>query len=317
MAYFLQLLFASFILSSALALAGCSDEQRMDAGQAQTSTDQMEILKYNGYVTAANVSSGAFGKALEQHVQTVSKQLQDDGPIERYDVVPVHQVTNIKRKLDEAVARQGSIPELDGPARDYAAAVAAFEPVNNGLSNYAASKGYLADGGKKAREEDGKFVESLQKVSDAEATFFDNIEKRDERLTREAYEKAPAGSLERYRLGAVIHAKAAMKKADTIFLSPDDAESRSQFASSLNEMATMVEGWDTKIREKKPEGCPALQGNFNSVIAGGRKALQNAEQGRYMVSSNADSVMMQYEYNSLRGNFAMMISNLNAPHICS
>ncbi|WP_320203523.1 hypothetical protein [Agrobacterium rosae] len=63
----------------------------------------------------------------------------------------------------------GFIPELDPAARDDAAAITAFEPVNNGLANYAQSKCFL-------RAEDPVFVTSLTKVVDAEKVFFDKMQ---------------------------------------------------------------------------------------------------------------------------------------------
>ncbi|WP_432331046.1 DUF3829 domain-containing protein [Agrobacterium rosae] len=82
----------------------------------------------------------------------------------------------MRTRLEAASAMDGFIPELDPAARDDAAAITAFEPVNNGLANYAQSKGFLTDGGTTARAEDPVFVTSLTKVVDAEKVFFDKMQ---------------------------------------------------------------------------------------------------------------------------------------------
>lgn len=306
----------------ATGLAGCNGEDKGGsasgaAAQGASSTvDQTELAKSNAYVTAANVSSGTFGRALARHEDMVAPRLKSDRPLQDYSVVPVQQVTQIRTRLETAIALDGSIPELDQPARDYAAALTAFEPVNNRLANYAQSKGFLSDGGAKARQEDAAYTAALTKVADAETVFFDKIAARDERLLREAYDKAPEGSLERYRAGIVMRGKAAMKDALTVFTDPADTATRQAFAKNLDEMAAMVEGWDRVVRAEKPEGCPALQGSFNTVIAGGRKAVQSAEAGRFNSDSGTPSVILQQEFNILQSNFAMMISQLNQPNFC-
>ena len=310
------------VLMAATGLAGCNGEDKGgSAGGAATqgaasTADQTELAKSNAYVTAANVSSGTFGNALARHENTVAPRLASDRPLQDYSVVPVQQVTQIRTRLETALALDGSVPELDHPARDYATAIAAFEPVNNGLANYAQSKGFLSDGGAKARQEDAAYTGALTKVTDAEAVFFDKIAARDERLLREAYDKAPEGSVERYRAGIVMRGKAAMKEAVTVFTEPSDTATRQAFAKNLDEMAAMVEGWDRAVRAEKPDGCPALQGSFNTVIAGGRNAVRSAEEGRFNPESGTTSVILQGEFNILQSNFSMMISRLNQPNFC-
>ncbi|ALN75014.1 DUF3829 domain-containing protein [Aureimonas sp. AU20] len=310
-----------FALLAAACLAGCNGEGKDGAAkgtatQSLSSAEQAELAKSNAYITAANESSGAFGNALATYRDTVSPKLSGNRPLETYAVVPVQLVTKIRTRLETAGAMQGSIPELDPAARDYAAAIAAFEPVNNGLSNYAQSKGFLTDGGAKARAEDPAFVASLAKVADAETVFYDKIEARDERLMREAYDKAPEGSVERYRAGIVLRGKAAMKEALTVFTDPADVATRQAFAKNLDEMAGMVENWDRVVRAEKPEGCPALQGSFNSVIADGRKAVQSAGEGRFDPNSGTPSFILQQDYSRLQQNFSMMILQLNQPFSC-
>lgn len=140
---------------------------------------------------AANVSSGTFATDLAQHEDTVAPSLASEHPLQDYNVVPVQQVTQIRTRLETAIALDGSIPELNQPARDYAYAIAALEPVNNSLANYAQSKGFLSDGGTKARQEDAAYTAALTKVADAETRFFHKIAARDERLLQAAYDKAP------------------------------------------------------------------------------------------------------------------------------
>ncbi|WP_427026217.1 DUF3829 domain-containing protein (plasmid) [Aureimonas ureilytica] len=309
-------------LVAAAGLAGCNGEDKSRssegaAAQGATATaDRGELAKSNAYVTAANISSGTFSQALALHEDTVAPRLASDRPVQDYSVVPVQKVTQIRARLETAITLEGSIPELDQSARDYAAAIDAFEPVNNGLANYAQSKGFLSDGGAKARQEDAAYTAALAKVAEAETVFFDRIAARDERLLREAYDKAPEGSLERYRAGIVMRGKAAMKDAPTVFTDPADTATRQAFAKNLDEMAAMVEGWDRAVRAKKPEGCPALQGSFNTVIAGGRRAVQSADEGRFDPVAGTPSVILQQEFNILQSNFAMMISQLNQPNFC-
>ncbi|WP_192843249.1 DUF3829 domain-containing protein [Aureimonas sp. AU12] len=309
-----------FALLAVACLAGCNAEDKNSAtlgiAAQGSSADQTEIAKSNAYITAANESSGTFAKAFQTYQDTVAPKLAGDRPLEDYAVVPVQDVTKIRARLESAGALAGSIPELDPAARDYASAIATFEPINNELANYAQSKGFLTDKGAKARAEDAAFVASLRKVVDAETVFFDRIEARDARLTQEAYDRAPKGSVERYRAGIVLRGKAAMKEVLTVFTEPDDVATRQAFAKNLDEMAEMVENWDRAVRTKKPEGCPALQSSANLVIANGRKAVQSAEEGRFDRDAGTPSFVLQQEFNGLQQNFSMMIFELNQPFSC-
>lgn len=321
MGHFYRALAATFSVLALVGLAACngeSDEQtsKKAAVESSSASSQTELAKSNAYITAANESSGMFARALASYQDVIAPKLSSNRPLETYTVVPVQQLTKVRTRLDAAGAMEGSIPELDPAARDYAAAIAAFEPVNNGLSNYAQSKGFLTDGGAKARAEDQAYVEALTKVVDAEKVFFEKIEARDERLMREAYEKAPEGSAARYRAGIVLRSKAAMKKVVTVFSEPDDIATRKAFADDLNDMADLVEKWDRAVRAEKPDGCPALQNSFNSVIADGRKAIQSAEKGRFSPASGTPSSVIQSEFSILQQNFSMMILRLNQPFFC-
>ncbi len=321
MAYFHRALAATFSILALTSLAGCngeSDEQskKRAAVEGSSGSNQTESVKSNAYITAANESSGMFARALALHDDVIAPQLSGKRSLEIYNVVPVQQVTKVRTRLEAAGAMEGSIPEIDPAARDYAAAIAAFEPVNNGLANYAQSKGYLTDGGAKARSEDQAYVAALAKVVTAEKVFYEKIEARDERLMREAYDKAPEGSAARYRAGIILLSKAAMKKVVTVFSEPGDIATRKAFSEDLNDMADMVEKWDRAVRAEKPEGCPALQSSFNSVIANGRKAIQSAEKGRFSRESGTPSSIIQSEFSILQQNFSMMILQLNQPFSC-
>ncbi|WP_082655647.1 DUF3829 domain-containing protein [Aureimonas sp. D3] len=309
---------ACLALAAVGSLAGCKDESKgaAQAGVPATTADTAELAKSNAYITAANVGGRTFADALDTYQQTIAPKLAKQKALSDYAVVPPLKVSQIQTRLQTAIALKGSIPELDQVARDFAAAIDAFVPVNNGLANYAESKGFLTDGGAKAREGDAAYVASLSRVAEAETKFLDQIEARDERLVREAYEAAPEGSVERYRAGIILSGKKAMNEVVTVFAEPSNTAARQQFASHLDDMAGMVEKWDAAVRAKKPEGCAILQSSFNSVIAGGRKAVQNAEQGRFNRDAGAPPVGLQFEFSILQSNFASMINELNRPFSC-
>lgn len=311
-------LVACLVLMGVASLAGCKDEGKnaAQANVASTTKDPVELAKSNAYIMAANVSGRTFANALDRYRQTVSPKLASQKPLTDYAVVLVQQVSQIRTRLQTAIALDGAIPELDQSARDYAAAVEAFEPVNNGLANYAQSKGFLTDGGAKAREGDAAYLTALTKAAEAETKFLDAIDARDERLVRQAFEAAPEGSVERYRAGIILHGKKAMNEVLTVFAEPSDTQARQRFSGDLNEMAGMVEKWDAAVRATKPEGCVGLQSSFNTVIAGGRKAVQSAEQGRFNADSGTPPEILQQEFNILQMNFVNMINQLNQPFSC-
>ncbi len=319
-----RMLLAGFALLAASFLAGCNGEDKGGAGQgaaaqgsaARDPAKAVDVAKSNAYVMAANVSSGAFSKALTRYQETIVPKLAGDRPLKDFSVVPVHEITQIRTRLQSAIALEGSVPEIDQAARDYAAAIVAFEPVNNNLSNYAESKGFLTDGGAKARQENAAFLASLSEVAEAETAFFDKIGERDERLLRQAFEAAPEGSVERFRAGIVLQAKSAMKQAPTVFTDPADVTTRKEFGQKLEEMASMVEGWDRAVRAEKPEGCPILQMKFNQVIAAGRQAVQAAEQGRFDLEGGSSNYMIQNQFSSMQSSFGGMINELNHPFSC-
>ncbi|WP_312797623.1 DUF3829 domain-containing protein [Tianweitania sp.] len=307
-------LFSALVVGFAVFLTGCNNEESQANASAGPSAEQIEIAKHNAYVKAASVMNGSFNETLDRHVQKYANRLAGTEPLDEYEVVRAFDVTNVKSALNEAIVKEGSIPEVDQTAKDYAAAVTAFEPVNSDLANYAETKGYLSDGGEKAREKDAAFVEALQKVAVAEAAFFTSMQARDDKLTRDAFETAPEGSLERYRAGVIFFGKEAMTGLNAMFASPQDAKIRADVKSSLNRLAEMAEGWDKKLREGGAEGCPTKLNAMNKVIAAGRSALSRAEKGDYSREDNSTASYdpAQFDSQQLNTDYSWMISTFNA-----
>lgn len=310
-------LFSALVIGLAVFLAGCNEGGEATTTAAAPSAEQIEIAKHNAYVKAAGVMAGSFNEALQAHVEKYAKRLEGDKPLEEYAVVRATDVSKVKTALNEAIVKEGAIPEVDPSAKEYASAVTAFEPINSELSNYAEMKGFLSDGGQKAREKDPAFVEALEKVAVAEAAFFTAMQARDERLTREAYEKAPEDSLERYRAGVIFFSKDAMNNVGAMFASPADAKIRADAKASLDRLAETAEGWDRKLREGGGDGCASKRNAINKVIAGARTALGRAEKGDYSREEDPNALIRvqnpaQLDSHQLNNDYSWMIGTFNA-----
>lgn len=308
---------ASLLLACCFALSACNDQKSSPEQQTQSSAEQQEISKYNAYVETANNLNTPFAKELSDYLQYREPAVKSGKKLEDYSVASTLSVTNIKEKLSKATALPFAMPEIDAPAKDFENALTKFEPVDSELSNYADSKGYLADGGKKAREQNTAYVSTLTEVAKAEAAFFSGIQKRDEINTRTAFEKAPKESQEYYRAGLILYGKQAIRLSDAIFETQGAKEAVEPFRTSLDQVAAMATGWEKKVKETTPNGCSSMMSAINDFLALGRTVIQHAEDGDYVPKGNSAmwnlNNPVRYDQGTFQLRFNAMIGIFNHP----
>ena len=300
-------LFAALFVASALMLSGCNDDnkQAQQSEAPQLSAEQQDIAKYNAFIDAANGAS--FAKDLEHHLKYYEDKIKQQKPLDNYGVASIYNIKTMRENLDKALAMTGNLPELDATAKPLNEALVKLEPINTELRNYADSKGYLSDNGKKAQEKDAEYVAALTEVVKAQQAFFDAIEKRDEINTRTAFEKAKKDSVEYYRAGLIVYAKEAANRSDDFFTSAGEQKASDAFKESLDKTGEMAEGWNKKMTEANPKGCSSMMLSINSFLSSGRQAIKHAADGNYKPRSgmqlmnpvSMDAQSFTQEFNNL------------------
>lgn len=305
-------LFAALFVAGTLILSGCNEDNKQTAQQpeaAQASSEQQDIIKYNAFIDAANGAS--FAKDLADHLEYYADDIKNKKPLTNYSVVSIYNIKRTREQLDAALALPGNLPELDATGKPLNAALTKLEPINADLHNYAESKGYLADDGKKAQEKEAEFVAALTEAAKTQNAFFEAIAKRDEINTRTAFEKAPKDTIEYYRAGLIVYAKEAATRSDAFFETAGEQKATDAFKESLNKTAEMVEGWNKKVTEAKPQGCSSMTMAMNSFLSSGRNAIQHAARGNYKRGQGMLMGPVEMDMQRFTQDFNNLINKLN------
>lgn len=312
MSFQMKPLFAALVVAGTLVLSGCNDDNKQASQQpeaAQVSAEQQDILKYNAFIDAANGTS--FAKDLADHLKYYADDIKNKKPLANYSVVNTYNIKTTREELDKALALPGNLPELDATGKPLKDALAKLEPINAELDNYAKSKGFLADDGKKAQEKEAEFVAALTEVAKTQNAFFEAIAKRDELNTRAAFEKAPKDTIEYYRAGLIVYAKEAANRSDAFFETKGEQKATDALKESLNKTAEMVDGWNKKVTEAKPGGCSSTTMAMNSFLSSGRNAIAHAARGDYQRGQGMLMGPMQMDAQSFTQDFNNLINKLN------
>ncbi|EJM95110.1 hypothetical protein PMI34_00936 [Pseudomonas sp. GM74] len=247
----------------------------------ERNSSQAEIEKYNIYVEAAN-RGGDFASTLEKRKVEYSKTLASGKKLTNYYMFSGYDISVLQDNLSKALELSYPMPELDEPAKGMLVALAKLQPIHAELANYANSKGYLADDGKKAREMEPLLDAALEGVAVEQAKFYDGISKRDEVNIQTAFDSAEKDSLGYYRAGIVLYAKQSVRLSGDFFRSSGAEETAKPFEDSLNKTAQMIEEWDKKGRAQTPAlKCSVLLSNLNGFVGKGREAISTARNGGY------------------------------------
>ncbi len=277
------------LVAVGILLAGCDNgeaprsaaaTQGQEAPQAP-SAEQVEIEKYNFYVDAAN-RGGNFGAILEKRRTEYAKGLKSDKPLSDYYIFSAYDISGLRDNLSKALALSSPMPELDEPAKAMLVALEKLAPIHADLANYADSKGYLADGGKKAKEMEPALDAAIEAVATEQDKFYDGLAKRDEINTQQAFDDAEKDTLEYYRAGIVLYAKQSVRLSKDFYQSAGKEETAKPFEESLNKTAQMIEGWDKQRKAQTPQmSCSVLLSDLNRFVGKGRESIANARKGGY------------------------------------
>lgn len=277
------------LVAAGILLAGCDNPEAPRSaaaahGQAAAQTpsaEQLEVEKYNAYVDAAN-RGGNFAAIVQARRANYAKVLSSKKALSDYSIFSVYDISGLRDNLKKAQALPTPMPELDEPAKAMLAALEKLEPLHAELANYAEAKGYLADGGEKARAMEPALDAALEGVAIEQAKFYDGMAKRDEINTQQAFESAEEGTLDYYRAGIVLYGKQSMRLSHDFFQSAGAEASAKPFEQSLGKTAQMIEGWDKQIKAQAPaQNCSVLLSDLNRFVGKGREAIHTARAGGY------------------------------------
>lgn len=301
---------AALFVAGTLVLSGCNDDntQAQQSETPELSAEQQDIAKYNAFIEVAN--GARFAETLISYQKYYAEKIQKKKPLTDYSVVSPYNIKMTRENLDKALALTGNLPELDATAKPLNDALVKLEPINAELNNYAESKGYLSDKGKKAQEKDAEYIAALTDVVKAQEAFLDAISKRDEINTRTAFEKAEKDSVDYYRAGIVLYAKQAANRSQDFFESAGEQKTADAFNESLDKLNEMADGWNKKMSETHAKGCTNLVMQVNSLLSSGRDAIAHAARGDYK-RKTAYMTPTYFDEQAVSQGFNNVINSLN------
>ncbi|MGY5956982.1 DUF3829 domain-containing protein [Kosakonia sp. BK9b] len=301
------------------ALMGCDDKKSDQAQESQVSAEQAEqaeVLKYNEYIAAANMSSTTYADQLAQFREEVKPALARKKSIDRlYFNAPNPQgLINVKESLDKALAMKPDMPVLDEPARAYRDAVEKIQAVNTDMVSYINAKTYTSDQGAHGREIQNDFEARLQALVTAHEAFLQSIKAQDTARVKAAFEKAEKGTREYYHAGMIYYLKQSVEAAHNIDENTTLGDKTEAFKTSLDQFNAMALGYDAKVREFNKTGCPTIMSAANNYLGAARTVLQRSNDGTYEKEAqrkNGSRMMHEWDVREIYNNYKNVIETLN------
>lgn len=304
------------VLVCALALSACNDDKKAPDAP-KVSVEQSEVLKYNAYVGVANSVQRSFGEDLERYESGVKARLDSNKEVKELYFSGTSNLERIQERLDKAVAMSPAMAELDGPAKEYSAALATLSPLMSDMNNYISAKTYLSDKGAHAREIQPAFIAAMQAAAAAQEAFHKGIDAKDRARTKAEFEKAEKGTTAYFRAGMIYYSKESMDLADGVFEGKGLGAQQDAFKKALDQVNDMAVSYDGKMREANKKGCSSLMLHVNSFLATGRSIIEYTSNGRYAEDAKRPpqfqlmQSQQERDANQLRQNFNNVVNALN------
>jgi len=189
-------------------LAACGD----DGDTAAPAGGRANTQKYNAYVSASNqytqLTSSYNQPTFADLHAALSRVL--DGTYNFHRAASEWRndtEQKLRSNLEAALALSGKQPGLDDAAQTLLAVLKKMEPLSKDLAYYGETKGYVADGGAKARTLAPQLLPLLEEAHYAMEAFDGALEAADQALMRRNMEEAKEGSLEKYRISTIYYGK--------------------------------------------------------------------------------------------------------------
>ncbi|SER31519.1 Protein of unknown function [Faunimonas pinastri] len=309
------------LLGTSTFVAGCDDQNKKEPSQASAkiTSSQAEIEKYNDYIGVANDLTRGFREALDSYRERIVPKLATAKPLNEYYVEQDNRIDRLASELKDALALAAPIPEIDAAAQSFRSALEQLSPISHELSNYADSKGYLADKGDKARARNADYLAALTETAQQEAAFMDGVDKRDRVLTKRRFDEAPKDTAAYFRAGLIFYSKTAMDDAARLFGEPSSEELRNTFETDINQVNDAANNWNAKM--KASANCSGMMSSINSFLAQGRTVIEKLRNGSYEAEEKRKSPLpaslrlgtLQAGAKDLNQQFNNMINSFNRP----
>ncbi|WP_436874375.1 DUF3829 domain-containing protein [Kosakonia sacchari] len=299
-----------------LALSAC-DDKTTKTQEAQPSAEQAEVLKYNEYIAAANMTSANFGKQLAEYQKYTQPAFDGKKKMDDLFFTEPLSMRRIKEHLDKAHGMKPDMPELDEPGRLYSEALAKAEPVSRDMYNYISAKTYKSDNGAHGREIQPALLSSMQMLVVAQANFFEGIEAKDRARIKAEFERTQKGTLEHAQMGMVYYLKESLDAAGGVLDGKGLGDKKAAFKEALDQFNSMATAYDAKVRESNKTGCSSLLSKANDYLSTGRDIIERTENGEYEKDAKQSTQfqLMQSQQTqdaqSLLQNYNNMVSALN------
>jgi len=225
----------------------------------------------------------------------------------------------LRTDLESALALPGKHPVLDAAAKPLLDVLKKMDPFNQELTYYGETSGSLADGGAKAQAIAPQLLPLLEQADSAMEVFDEALEQADEALMRTTMEQAKDGTLEKYHITSVYHARRIYSALHA--LHAEIMERRDIPPQLLEHIQQDLQAFDSNaqayfayLADHKLEGnCNIHKGNITHFLSDSRSLLHDLQQKSwgYWNSMNGHAItwdhLVKREFESIirhyNGNF--------------
>jgi len=304
-------------------LAACGD----DGDSAAPAGGRANTQKYNAYVSALNQYTqltGSFNQPTFARQHAVLSTVVDGTYDFQKSAFEWSNDTEQKLRagLEAALALKGKQPGLDGAAQALLDVLKKIEPLSKDLAYYGETKGYVADGGAKARTLAPQLLPLLEEAHHAMVAFDDAIEAADQALLRRSIEEAKDGSLEKYRLSTIYYGRRIMSQLHAAYADimtrqavPPAAELLEPLQADLQAFDANTQAYLAWVADKKRDAqwqCQEKKRHMVDFLYEARGLLQKFRQDSWSLwaSTTRNAPGLSWD-RSAKKNFNGLISDYN------
>jgi hypothetical protein len=274
------------ILSLAGGLVLVSTEPAAAQVPGPPAVQRQETAKYSAYIEAINPMPNWAHTLLE--FRRESAPAIEQGPLRSLGVADDYPIDQAYLALDKVLEMPGTLADADPLARQLSANLKALAPISHELQEYGASKGFLVDKGKRARELGKPYMEALQAAAEKQDQLAETLDSRDYKLAADVFAAAPKGTPLYDAAGMTYFGKQNAMDARRLARSPLDAAALAAFQKSTGQFADMAANWNREMRKDQPQGCARRMQPINEFIAMGREIASKLQEGDYARRAKKD-----------------------------
>lgn len=266
-----------------LSMAGCDKVQKTVSKanekmqQSATQNNTSSTAKLDAWIDAQNriVKWGKYSEQLDRYMK-YNKDIEKSSALKDYTIT-VPDESDLIAMLSKAAAMPAALPEVDAAGNKLLGALKQVNPLFMEINSYQKSKGYLADGGAKARSFHKPYLENMQALITAvngfDAALNVAVDARDRASLAAIKDK---GSLNYHMLATSLEARKVLTQMENAPADPKSGPDLSGITASANAFIAANDSLGKALSavpaDKLPSDCKRYGDEMNRMVGAVRAA---------------------------------------------